>query len=138
MSIRPGGRILFKVIGGLAVVLASFWLSLQIMDYWSLPPNASEIHILEATYGLNCRNFAVPTGQVNRVKPGNATGAALEPCGKATGSCSFTVDVGRMGDPAPGCRKDFLLQWRCGDLEKTRQLYIAEEANGKTALATCP
>jgi hypothetical protein len=138
MSIPPSGRIIFKVIGGLAVVLASFWISLQIMDYWSLPPNASEIHILEATYGLNCRTFAVPAGQVNRVKPGNATSMALEICGKATGSCSLAIDVGRMGDPAPGCRKDFLLQWRCGDLEKARQLYVAEEANAKTAVATCP
>ena len=138
MSSRPVGRILFKVIGGLAVVLASFWLSLEIMDYWSLPPNASEIRILEATYGLNCREFAVPIGQVNRVKPGNATGMALEICGKATGSCSFAVDVGLMGDPAPGCRKDFLLKWRCGDLEQPRQLYIPGEANAHSAEATCP
>src|SRR4051794_3565223 len=96
MSIRPSGPIGFKVIGGLAVVLASFWLSLQIMDYWSLPPNASEIRILEATYGLNCRDFAVPAGRINEVRPGNATAMVLETCGKATGSCSFAVNVGGL------------------------------------------
>jgi len=40
-----------KFLGGAAVLLGSFWLSLQVIDLWSLPPNAAEIRILEASYG---------------------------------------------------------------------------------------
>jgi hypothetical protein len=134
----PVGRILLHILGGLVVVVAAFWLSLQVIDSWSDPPNASEIRIVDATYGLNCRDLAVPAGQVNRVRQGNATAAALELCGRATGNCSFPIDVNRLGDPAPGCRKDFFMLWRCGDIEKPRQLYIAEEAHGKSAMVTCP
>lgn len=131
-------RILFKFLGALAVLLASFWLSLKVIDYWALPPNASEIRISQASYGLNCRDFKVPAGQVNRVKEGNATGTALDACGKTVGSCTFTIDVNRMGDPAPGCQKDFRLYWKCGDMDDVRNFYIPEEANMKSATVTCP
>jgi hypothetical protein len=143
MNGRPSGRIVFIVLG-LAVLACSFWLTLQVIDDGTqpprstLPPSAVEIHITEATYGLNCRGFAVPAGQINRVKVGNATQIALELCGKAKGSCSVLVDVNRMGDPAPGCRKDFSLQWRCGDVQKILEAYIPDEANGNSATATCP
>jgi hypothetical protein len=137
MNGRPIGRIVVIVLG-LAVLVASFWLSLQIIDSWTLPPNAAEIRITEATYGLNCRDFKVPAGQVNRVAAGNATKIALEVCGTKTESCSFLVDINRLGDPAPGCRKDFSLQWRCGDMEKVQEFYIPDEANGNSATATCP
>jgi hypothetical protein len=132
------GRIVFIVVLGVAVLVASFWLTLQTIDYWTPPPNAGEIHITDATYGLNCRDFKVAAGLVNRVKPGNATQNALELCGKAKGSCAVPVDANRIGDPAPGCRKEFLLHWRCGDMERVYEDYVPDEANGNSATATCP
>src|SRR5262249_46350782 len=110
MRYRQGSsasRIMLWIAGGVAVVIGSFWVSLQVMDTWFLPPNASEIRVVEATYGFNCREFGLSAGQEARVKKGNATTSVAQTCGEAKGSCQFKVDVGRLGDPVPGCQKDF-------------------------------
>lgn len=132
------GRILLQVVGGVCVVLISFWVALQIMDYWIPPQNAVEIRVVEATYGLNCRDFKPPEGRANRVAKGNATEVVKNACGNAKNTCPFVVDVGRLGDPAPGCQKDFTVRWRCGDLERIHQVFLIEEAHTKSAPLACP
>ena len=74
------GRVLFMVIGGFAVVAISFFATMQILDYWLAPqdPNANVIHVVDATYGLACKDFASPSGRPNLVKIGNVTAALTQ------------------------------------------------------------
>src|SRR5580704_11890859 len=71
------GRVLFRVIGGFAVVAISFFATMQILDYWLTPqdPNANVIHVVDASYGLACKDFVSPSGRPNLVKLGNVTAA---------------------------------------------------------------
>ena len=135
----PFGRILIRVVAGLAIVAASFWSTLLIMNYWSKPedPNANRIHVTEATYGNSCKDVAPPDGHPNLVKPGNATAAVSEDCENKKASCTFTVDAARLGDPAPGCGKDFTVTWRCGADQAALKAYLSAEANNRSALLSC-
>jgi hypothetical protein len=134
------GRVLLMVIGGFAVVAISFFATMQIIDYWLTPqdPNANVIHVADATYGLSCKDFTPPTGRPNLVKIGNATAALTKSCDKAKMTCVFAVDANQLGDPAAGCGKDFIANWRCGDDPKLHQFYVPAEAHGRSALLSCP
>ena len=48
---RSVGRILLWIVGGLAVVATSFFVTLQILDYWLTPqdPTIAVIHVVAAT-----------------------------------------------------------------------------------------
>ncbi len=133
------GRTIFWLAAGLAVLAGSFWITLQILDYWApADPDADLIRVTEATYGMNCRGTAARSGQVSDVKAGNATVAIAEGCAGARKMCSFVVDVRRLGDPAPGCGKDLSVFWRCGADESIRRAYVAAEANAQMARLACP
>jgi hypothetical protein len=134
------GWVLLRVIGGLAVVAISFFATMQILDYWLAPPdpNAAVIHVVDATYGLACKDFVPPSGLPNLVKIGNATAALTSACDKAKAACSFAVDAVKIGDPANGCGKDFVVNWRCGSDPKIHQFYLPAEASGRSALLSCP
>jgi hypothetical protein len=134
------GRGLLMVIGGFAVVAISFFATVQILDYWQTPqdPTSSVIHVVDATYGLACKDFASPAGKPNRVKVGNVTAALVSACDKAKTTCLFAVDAVQIGDPADGCSKDFIANWRCGSDQKVHQFYLTTEANGRSALLSCP
>ncbi len=134
------GRVLLVVIGGFAVVAISFFATMQILDYWLTPqdPTASVIHVVEATYGLACKDFAPPPGHANLVKVGNVTAALTSACDKAKTTCMFAVDAVKIGDPANGCGKDFIANWRCGSDQKVHQFYLTAEASGRSALLSCP
>jgi len=134
------GRVLLMVIGGFAVVAISFFATIQIIDYWLRPqdPNAGVIHVVNATYGLACKDFAPPSGRPNLVKVGNATAALTSACDNAETTCSFAVDAVQLGDPADGCGKDFVANWRCGSDQKVHQFYLPAEASGRSALLSCP
>ena len=86
--------VLLRVFGGIAVVAISFFATMQILD-WLTPqdPNASVIHVVDATYGLACKNFVLPSGQPNLVKDGNATALLIGACDNAKTTCIFTVDA---------------------------------------------
>src|SRR5262249_44299572 len=92
---------------------------------------ADQIRVVEATYGMNCRSFKVPTHAVNSVRPGNATNAIARHCAGARGKCDMVIDVERLGDPANSCGKDFSVSWRCGTRPGLQQAYIDGESNGK-------
>jgi hypothetical protein len=129
-----------RVTGGLLVVAISFFATMQILDYWLTPPDpsASVIHVVDATYGLACKDLAPPSGKPNLVKVGNFTAALTSACDKAKTTCLFAVDAVQLGDPADGCAKDFIANWRCGNDPKVHQFYLTAEANGRQALLSCP
>ena len=54
------------------------------------------IHVTEATYGMSCG-----------AAKGNVTQKILAICNATQEGCAFSVDVGALGDPAPGCAKYF-------------------------------
>ena len=129
---------MFKVLAGFGVMLASFWITLQVRDSRNSAPDQNLIQVTEATYGMNCAGFAVPSGFENRVRKGNGTQKVLEICEAARDSCEFFVDVVELGDPAPGCGKDFSVSWRCGRAELVHRTSIAGEASGKPVALRCP
>lgn len=71
---------------------------------------------VEATYGMNC---GVPVGNVSDRVSDSCQGRA---------SCTFTVDVTVLGDPAGGCGKAFDVTWRCSGEEEARQASLPPEA----------
>lgn len=86
--------------------------------------------ILEASHGLNCRSHPG-----NKVKVGNATEALRAICAKQGATCSYRIDSKEIGDPAPGCAKEFFVRWQCGDKQDSNTLgYPAE---GSTAVIAC-
>jgi hypothetical protein len=134
------GRILLTATGGVLVVAISFFATMQILDYWlsAQDPNADVIHVADATYGLACRDFVPPSGKPNLVKTGNATAALKSACDKAKTTCLFVVDAVQLGDPANGCGKDFVANWRCGSDQKVHEFYLTAEAHGRSAVLSCP
>ena len=136
----PTGQTLNNGIGALAILAVSFFATLKILDYVNPPedPHAKVIHVAEATYGSNCNGSTAASGQVYRVSRHNATAAVAHACDDKAGSCSFTIDVSQLGDPAGGCGKDFTLRWQCGTDVAVHQIYMPSEANGKNAVISCP
>jgi hypothetical protein len=52
-------------------------------------------------------------------------------------SCSYLVDHRLLGDPSPGCRKPFRVNYQCSGSESLRHTVVAPEASGKTAELSC-
>jgi hypothetical protein len=66
---------------------------------------AIAIKVVSGTYGQNCG-----------AQRGNATADLKTQCdGRDT--CEYRIDRRTIRDPAAGCRKDFLAEWRCGETE---------------------
>lgn len=95
------------------------------------------INVVEATYGWNCKAFKVPAPYQNNVKVGNATAAVATACNGKEGSCAFTVDVQKIGDPANGCGKDFTVQFQCGRNRDMRTAKLDGEAHTKSITLSC-
>lgn len=111
------------LIGALAIVMGSFFLTLKVMDYWETPPG--KIEVSTATYGGNCR---APTGNVTK-----SVQAACD--GKE--SCRYVVNVNELGDPAGGCLKDYAVQYYCRPNPDARSFRLPGEADGKTVYLFC-
>jgi len=88
---------------------------------------ASAIKVVAGTYGGNC-------GQPH----GNKTQFLADSCnGKL--SCYYAVNYGVIGDPAVGCAKDYVAEWRCGDDTTVHSVTVAPEAGyGGAAQLSCP
>jgi len=134
------GRTVLQLTGAFAVLAASFWGTLKLIDYLSVPLSQSTIaiQVVEATYGMTCQNFTPPAGYPNLVKAGNATAAVAKLCDNAKGNCRYPVNLAKTSDPAPGCAKDFQVSWRCAGDPATHQAHLAAEAADKIALLNCP
>jgi hypothetical protein len=86
------------------------------------------IKVIAATYGGNC---GAPFG--------NVTNHLAEVCeGRAT--CEYVIDFRVLGDPAPGCSKDYRAEWECGGRDPERSVVSAgPEAGGGTRIVLrCP
>jgi hypothetical protein len=98
----------------------------------SIPPQLrtvadGRIEVLDASYGKICKGAAVA---------GNATLTLRRAC-NGLDKCSFPIDVRSLGDPAGGCRKDFVVRWRCGQKLAPREMYIGAEAHGQSLELGC-
>jgi hypothetical protein len=113
-----------RVIGGLAIVAGSFYATLKIMDYLDRGPPL--ITIEEATYGANC----------GAVKPVNATQRLARICDGRT-SCNMLISASELGDPAPGCGKEFSVRYRCSQEQSARGLKVGGEASGAKLNLDC-
>jgi peptidoglycan/LPS O-acetylase OafA/YrhL len=67
---------------------------------------ASGIRVTSATYGANCN-----------ARRGNATRTLSKIC-NGKDECEYIVDVNALGDPAPGCAKNFAVDYQCAPGEK--------------------
>jgi hypothetical protein len=85
------------------------------------------IRVVSGTYGGNCGAFY-----------GNATEHVASICnGRPT--CEYIVDFRNLGDPATGCSKDFVAEWRCGNSPERASVAASPEAgNGKRIVLRCP
>jgi len=86
------------------------------------------IRVIAATYGRNC---GAPQG--------NATVHLARSC-DGRSSCEYVIDFRVLGDPAPGCAKDYFAEWQCGrDSRMYSQAVRAEAGAGNTRiLLRCP
>ena len=79
-----------------------------------------------ATYGGNCGAHL-----------GNA-GYDLEVACDGAMTCSYTIDYRVLGDPAPGCAKDFSAVYLCPGSTVRHHVYVAPEAGfGKVLTMSC-
>jgi len=84
------------------------------------------LQVVRATYGANCGAQA-----------GNATTAVQREC-DGRSRCPFEVNFVELGDPAPGCTKEFDVDWRCDDDAETRTVKLRAEAGfGSVARLEC-
>jgi hypothetical protein len=128
----------FRLLAGLGTAVAAFWITLQLLDLWSDAPDQNVIHVMEATYGMNCVGWVVPGGGQNRVRKGNATSEVSEACEGIQLSCGFAIDAVQLNDPAGGCGKDFSVSWRCGSSETLHRAELPGEADGNRVFLKCP
>jgi hypothetical protein len=117
-------KVAFRIVGGITLVVGSFFATLFVMDWMNYSPSSGSITILEASYGSSCTK-----------KTGNVTDYTAKACnGKQ--ACSMPINVNLLGDPSPGCGKDFAVTYQCGQ-NKSRGLIIPPESNGKTLTLDC-
>jgi peptidoglycan/LPS O-acetylase OafA/YrhL len=105
------------------------------LHHW-IYPHRSEVAVLSATYGLNCRTFEVKPPAKNTAGPGNVTKVMKDLCDLAA-RCDVAVNVGDLGDPAVGCGKDFDVAYRCTGMSEVKTAHVPGEANGKRVLLEC-
>lgn len=92
------------------------------------PQAANGIKLHDATYGLNCK----------AAKPDVTAHIASQCDGKA--NCSYKVDHTVIGDPAFGCRKEYVANYEClhnGQSVKKASAKADAEASGKTVALDC-
>ena len=87
-----------------------------------LPARQAAFEIKSASYGLNCR-----------ARQGNATRMLSTAC-NGKDACNYVVDVNVLGDPAPGCVKNFVVDYQCAPDNKRLTAELPAEAGLKSRL----
>ena len=127
---------------GIALIILSFTMSIQSANQQAPSQTASpsearkpyttsdlnsKILIISGSYGNNC---GAPRG--------NATRNLAVIC-DGTASCTYIIDFEVIGDPAVGCPKNYLAEWRCGVEQEIHQSSAGAEAGYKTPIhLSCP
>ncbi len=86
----------------------------------------NRIRVIGATYGANCG-----------APPGNATNDVAQMCDGQT-TCEYVIDIGVLGDPTPGCPKNYSVEWQCGRDPQRGQIAPGQEASGTRIVLRCP
>lgn len=87
---------------------------------------AAEVNVLTAWYGQTC-------GAAH----GNVTAHVKSRCdGRAF--CQYVIDAGTLGDPAPGCAKNFVVLYACQGHTDVRLSQLPAEAHGRAIVLACP
>lgn len=86
---------------------------------------AGDITVLTAWYGQSC-------GTAH----GNVTAHVQSRC-NGRRSCNYLVEVQTLGDPAPGCQKNFLVLHTCSDAATIRLTQLPAEASGRLIELSC-
>jgi hypothetical protein len=121
-----------KISLGIGVIAAAFWITLAVLK------DNVPIHVVEATFGWNCKDYKVKPPNENKVSIGNFTKAVAEVCDNYENECRFEIYVDELGaDPASGCEKDFLVAWKCGDGGDIHRTHAAPPAEGRSVLLWC-
>jgi hypothetical protein len=109
-----------------AVVMHPIWIIFGIAALLaSSSAQAIAIKVVSGTYGQNCG-----------AQRGNATPDLATRCdGRDT--CEYRIDRRRILDPAAGCPKDFLAEWRCGKTEFHTAMLSPEAGAGSTLVLSC-
>jgi hypothetical protein len=91
----------------------------------TVPDN--RITVIAGTYGKNC---GAPYG--------NMTNHLAGACNNQS-RCEYTIDYQVIGDPAFGCSKDYVAEWRCGGDSRMHQTSASPEAGlRKKIVLSCP
>ena len=90
-------------------------------------PSQTGISVVGGTYGGNCG-----------ASHSNVTGALGSAC-NTLGHCDYIVDYTILGDPAPGCAKDYVAEWTCNGQSLVQRATASPEAGfRKTVTLVCP
>ena len=90
------------------------------------PATQTGISVVAGTYGGNCG-----------ASHGNVTGALASAC-NTLGQCNYIVDYTIIGDPAPGCAKDYVAEWTCNGQSLVQQATASPEAGfRKPVILSC-
>ncbi|WP_235442756.1 cupredoxin domain-containing protein [Caballeronia mineralivorans] len=86
---------------------------------------AVAIKVVSGTYGQNCG-----------AQHGNATPDMETQC-DGPDTCEYRIDRRTVRDPAAGCPKDFLAEWRCGETEFHIAMLSPEVGADDTLVLSC-
>jgi hypothetical protein len=86
---------------------------------------AGDITVLTAWYGQSC-------GTAH----GNVTAHVQSRC-NGRRSCNYPVEALTLGDPAPGCQKNFVVLYTCSDATTVRLSQLTAEASGRLLELSC-
>lgn len=87
---------------------------------------AADVKIIQASYGLSCG------GNLRD----NMTNRVMQEC-KSKSLCHFTIDHEKHGDPAPMCKKNFVVDYSCGGSSTVKTASIAAEASKQYVTLDC-
>lgn len=87
---------------------------------------AVSIRVLGAAYGNNC------AGNVST----NVTGDLARQC-QGRDYCVYQVDSRQIGDPRPGCPKEYHARYMCRDGGNERRASASAEASGQSIVLDC-
>ena len=84
------------------------------------------IRVLGAAYGRNC------AGNVST----NVTDDLARQC-QGRDYCVYRIDARQIGDPRPGCAKEYQARYMCRDGGNERRASASAEASGKSIVLDC-
>jgi hypothetical protein len=79
------------------------------------------VNVVSARYGANCWASADVTEAVQSACTGKS-------------QCAYTIDYTVIGDPAPGCHKDFRVTYTCGAQPEPRVAFFPGEAGFRSVV----